>query len=172
MQVFGEISDGQMFNDASNVQTAALSKGKYDVQLILTNDKGCVDSVTYENYLQSMAKPVATILRYAPSEPTMFNTKVNFDNFSDDAVEFEWNFENADPAYSTEVSPEVYFPDGQSGSYEVYMIASSSFGCSDTMYDVIEILPRSNYLCTKCFYTRWKCTQPRMVCINSRCRYV
>lgn len=134
------LSDGQFVADVSNFQTGFMPRGTYDVQLILTNAYGCIDSVTYSSFIEAMPKPEAKY-HYTPNTPTTFNTKVEFLNFSNEAASYEWYIPEASPSFSTEESPTVLFPDGQSGNYEVFMIARSSFGCMDSVLGLVEIQP-------------------------------
>jgi len=134
------LSNGQFYQDEQSLLTSPLPAGVYDVQLILTNSAGCIDSIFKTNVLHAKALPQA-LFKFSPAEPTMFNTKVSFDNFSIGAVDYQWTFQDAQPNQSTQESPAVLFPDGLSGSYEVLMIAYSDFGCADTLIGVVNVLP-------------------------------
>jgi gliding motility-associated-like protein len=134
------ISDGEFYGNATEISTNEMSSGAYDVQLVLRNAAGCVDSLTFEDYLVSVPKPVANF-KFYPERPTSFNTGVNFTNFSLEGETYDWDFGAANPGTSTEKSPAVLFPDGQDGAYEVFMIATSSFGCRDTAVAVVNVFP-------------------------------
>lgn len=134
------IANGQFYLDQDTVYNGALSSGSYDVQLILTNQQGCIDSVTYPQFLNAMKLPEA-IFRFSPGQPTMFNTKVQFDNLSIDGANYEWTFEKATPGTSNEVSPNVLFPDGYAGNYEVQLVVITDFGCRDSIFNIVEVIP-------------------------------
>jgi gliding motility-associated-like protein len=134
------LSDGQFYMNTDSPSTIAMDRGFYNVQLILVNEHGCIDSIHYEDFLESMSKPNA-FYRYNPSSPTMFNTAVQFDNLSTGSVNYAWEFEKGNPAYSMDAAPRVLFPDGYTGNYGVLMIAYSDFGCADSLYSYVEVLP-------------------------------
>lgn len=134
------MSDGQFFMNMDTINTAAVMEGSYAMQLVLTNQYGCIDSVTYPSYLISHPVPVAKF-KYYPNLPTMFNTKVSFTNFSIDEYTSAWTFESGDPATSTATDPSTSFPEGEVGFYEVRLIVTSDFGCMDTTMQTVEVKP-------------------------------
>jgi len=134
------ISDGQFYTNQDTVVTNEMPYGSYSVQLILLNEFGCIDSVTYPGYLISHALPVA-VFKFAPGQPTMFNSTVTFDSYSLGANQFHWMFELGNPNSSTQEDPIVTFPDGYTGQYDVNLIVTSDFGCKDTVNGVVEVFP-------------------------------
>lgn len=134
------VAEDQFFLDQDTIDAMPLMHGSYDVQLILTNQQGCIDSVTYPQFLNSMKLPEA-IFRFSPGQPTMFNTKVQFDNLSIDGVSYEWTFEQGDPGYSNENAPSVTFPDGYADNYQVQLVAITDFGCRDSVFHTVEVIP-------------------------------
>ncbi|MBU2019664.1 MAG: gliding motility-associated C-terminal domain-containing protein, partial [Bacteroidetes bacterium] len=137
---FWMLNDGQIFTNNSQPSTNAMFAGAYDVQLILTNKYGCVDSVTYYDYLEPQPIPTARFL-FNPGQPSMFNTLVRFENVSMDATQYDWTFDQGSPPTSTEESPQTFFPDGFSGNYPVQLKVTSDFGCVDSITQIIEVLP-------------------------------
>lgn len=133
-------SDGQIYQNTDQLNSLAMPAGYYDVQLVLMNQQGCIDSVTYSDYLISEQIPTARF-RFSPGQPTMFNTLVKFDNFSEGAIDYAWTFEKASPPASNETSPSTTFPDGMTGNYKVMLVATSDFGCMDTISEIVEVLP-------------------------------
>lgn len=134
------ISDGQFFMDQETISTALMPAGSYDVQMIVTSPQGCIDSLTITDYLVVYPLPVANF-NWSPNPVTMFNTIVNFTNNSSLAVEYEWTFEDGDVASSFLKNPQVKFPDGVVGTYEVTLIAITEHGCRDTISRIIEVHP-------------------------------
>ena len=111
--------------------TDDLYAGMYDVQLVVTTPNGCIDSTTFNSFLNVQPKPNADF-RWSPDPITMFNTQVLFTNYSSGADTYQWFFQDAVPNQSSAENQEVTFPDGQTGLYDVILIANSTLGCSDT----------------------------------------
>ena len=134
------ISDGQSFINMDTIRNEALYDGNYDVQLVVTSPFGCVDSVTYPGFLNVQPIPTADF-KYSPNPVTVFNTEVNFSNYSSNATIFQWYFEGATPVASILEDPTVNYPDGVEGQYKVMLVATSELGCADTTYQTIIVLP-------------------------------
>lgn len=134
------ISDGQFFVNTDTIMTAEMMEGHYSVQLVLTNQFGCIDSVTYGNYLVSHPLPVAKF-KFYPGVPTMFATDVQFTNFSINEYASSWTFESGSPASSIEFEPSTTFPEGEIGFYDVELVVTSDFGCRDTAVQTVEVKP-------------------------------
>jgi hypothetical protein len=56
------LSNGNIYKDRENISTLPMQAGVYDVQLVLINKQGCIDSVFYPNFLTSVQNPKATFL--------------------------------------------------------------------------------------------------------------
>ena len=61
-----------------------------------------------------------------------------FDNTSIGAVDYDWDFGDGSPILNIE-SPTHVYPDDQSGTFTVELVAYSSLGCADTAYAEIEL---------------------------------
>ncbi len=138
--VVWNISDGQQFINQNEVIPADLYEGTYDVQLIVTSPDGCIDSTTFNSFLLVRPQPVADF-RWSPDPITMFNTQVMFQQNCTGADTYGWTFQSALPGTSNKETPIVTFPDGQTGYYEVTLIAYSDLGCSDTVTKIVPVLP-------------------------------
>lgn len=134
------LSDGQFYVNLDTIQTTPMMEGNYSVQLVMTNQYGCIDSVTYPNYLVSHPLPVAKF-KFYPGIPTMFSTDVQFTNFSVNAASSFWTFESGDPATSMDTDPSSTFPEGEVGFYDVELAVTSDFGCVDTAIQTVEVKP-------------------------------
>lgn len=134
------ISDGQFYSNQETITTESMPAGTYSVQLVVISPEGCIDSVTYQNYLTVHPLPVADF-NWNPNPIRMFNTEVHFGNLSTNASSYEWIFEAGDILTSYEEEPKVVFPEGITGEYDVTLIAISAFGCRDTLSKVVTILP-------------------------------
>jgi len=134
------ISNGDEFIDVDSLTTSSMMNGTYDVQLIVTSPNGCIDSTTFTDTLTVMQTPVADF-KWSPDPITMFNTQVLFTEYSLYANTYEWSFPGASPNSSTNESQMVLYPDGQTGTYYVTLIATSYLGCADTVTKEVVILP-------------------------------
>jgi gliding motility-associated-like protein len=70
------------------------------------------------------------------NSPPCINSVVNFTNNTTDAVSYNWKFGNA--LFSTEENPSTNY--SSEGNYDVQLIASSGFGCKDTLVLPVEIV--------------------------------
>ena len=114
--------------------------GSYDVQLIVTSPLGCIDSITMEDYLIVYPLPVANFT-WSPNPVQMFNTTVSFQNQSYLGHTYEWTFEEGSETFSTDEHPNITFPDGETGAYEVNLVTITEFGCRDSISKVVHVIP-------------------------------
>ena len=134
------VNDEDIYLNQDTITTNPFYAGEYDVQLVITSYEGCIDSVTFEELLVVDPKPVADF-RYSPNPVLMFNTQVHFDNYSFNGYTYEWFFESGYPATSTDYNPDVLFPDGLTGRYEVMLVTTSELGCTDTIIQELIVYP-------------------------------
>ena len=109
----------------------------YDVTLTVTNAVGCSHSVSSEDYVAVEATPTAEFL-FNPTVLTIENTQVAFENRSEAASTYTWDFGDESPINS-EVDPEHTFPD-VAGEYIVRLDAYSASGaCHDYTQKLIVV---------------------------------
>ncbi|TNF47174.1 MAG: gliding motility-associated C-terminal domain-containing protein, partial [Bacteroidetes bacterium] len=134
------VSNGQSFTDQENIIIEDLYAGVYDIQVIVTTPDGCIDSTTFNNYLTVYPIPDADFT-YSPNPVKQFNTSVFLTNYTIGASNYEWFIEQGTPSYSQAENVQTSLPDGEVGSYEVILIATSEFGCIDTAIRIIDVKP-------------------------------
>lgn len=134
------LSNNDEFIDMNQITTSSMMAGFYTVQLIVTSPDGCIDSTTWNNYLTVQPTPIADF-KWSPEPITMFNTQVLFTSYSLYADTYSWSFPGATPNNSTNDDQSVLYPDGQTGTYDVTLIAYSNLGCSDTITKQVIIYP-------------------------------
>lgn len=139
--VYWWVEPNMEFLNVDTITTDTLMAGQYDMQMIVTTDLGCVDSLFFEDALNVKPKPKADF-KHSPNPVLMFNTNVLFTNYSILGNTYEWWFEDGYPATSTLPSNiQVEFPDGQTGVYDITLVATSELGCTDTMVYELVVFP-------------------------------
>ncbi len=119
---------------AQSVQQAPantyLNSGNYTVSLKVTNDKGCFSTYTKPQYikLNGGIKP-----EFSFNQPAVCHTPVTiaFNNLTTGpgALSYQWVFGDG----STSAQPAPSHTYTAPGSYSVYLISTSSSGCTDTV---------------------------------------
>jgi len=157
-------SIGEPFNMTSNSANPTFTiqdTGRYDVQLIVENANGCVDTVMIEDYIRVGNKPIVDF----EGDPLIGCLEEDkfFTNLSTGAADsWEWFF--GDDGYSNIENPLYNFTDP--GDYDVALYVSHN-GCTDSLrkIDYIRILePRS------LFAVEYNCENPYTVNIINRSR--
>jgi len=138
--VYWLVDGEQEFLNQNQILTDSLWAGSYDIQMIVTTYLGCVDSLTFTNALEVKPRPKADF-RYSPNPVLMFNTTVNFQNYSINGYTYQWFFDGGYPSNSTLKNVTVQYPDGQTGTYDVMLITTSELGCIDTAWQQVVVFP-------------------------------
>jgi gliding motility-associated-like protein len=114
--------------------------GLFNIQMTVTTVNGCVYDTTYWNHIEIGEYPTANFSWY-PSQIPMFNPVANFmDASSNDVTNWYWQFESGTPISSSDQYPSTSFPEGEVGEYLVTLIATTEFGCSDTMTNYVPVI--------------------------------
>lgn len=123
-------SDTITITNTSNLYSSA---GTYNVSLVVTENSGCKDSLTQSVVVHP--NPLASFTANQVCEGTV----TNFSNTSTGASSYQWSFES--PNQSTAVNPSYTF--SGNGTYNVELIAISTFGCDDTITSnvVVDMTP-------------------------------
>lgn len=139
-EVFWYISDGQTFNQLDSLTVLIEEPGTYNVKVVAVTTNGCRDSTTVYEMLEVYPVPFADFT-YSPKPVRMFNTTVQFQNYSTHATQYDWYFENGTPLTSELKNPISKFPEGETGSYEVQLVVSTDMGCQDSITKIIDVIP-------------------------------
>jgi gliding motility-associated-like protein len=134
------LSDGQEYQMMDTIYPDSLYHGSYDIRLIVVSPEGCIDSAKFINALTVLPKPEADF-RWSPDPVQMFNTEVLFTNYSTGADTYQWDFEGASPSASTSEDVVTMFPDGVAASYDVTLVATSDYGCTDVVTKKVIVMP-------------------------------
>lgn len=111
--------------------------GTYTVKVVITDNVGCMDSLTRNAYIESHN----TIASFAADDTTRcIGDTVHFTNYSSSAtnstLSYTWDFGDGSPTVGTKDPSHVYT---QTGFYTVKLIATDNIGCADTLI-------KSNYI--------------------------
>lgn len=132
---------------AQNGTANFLSQGCYDISLTVTDNNGCSTSRTKTGLV--CVNPQATAAFTAsPQDATVTSPEIQFINHSTNATSYIWMF--GDGGTSAAFSP-VHAYDPVVGNYLVKLIATNSFGCSDTSSVIVRILDELVYYVPNCF---------------------
>ena len=138
--VFWQINHNVDYVNQDTILSQELMAGQYDIKMTVTSFEGCVDSVLFTDAITVLPKPTANF-HFSPDPVTMFNTTVDFQNYSLNGNSFQWFFNGATPSSSTQENVMVQYPDGVDGTYEVMLIATSDLGCIDTTIQTLIVHP-------------------------------
>lgn len=139
-EVYWYVSNGDAFTMQDTIIVDEKTPGVYDVQLTAVTPNGCVVTKTESNMLIVYDKP-KIYFTYYPHPATVLNTEIKFQNGTVGADSYYWTFEEGSPAYSYATNPTTMLPEETIGSYDVQLIATSEFGCTDTLSKIIQVLP-------------------------------
>ncbi len=128
--IFG---DGNTSNIAT-AQNTYLTAGPYNVQLSVTNSNGCL--ATKDTSIVIYPKPVAGFVKANVCDGITANL-TNTSSIISGNLNYSWNLGDGTIITSENVGHD-YATDGK---YGIQLIASSGFGCTDTITDSITIHP-------------------------------
>ncbi|MEN8224499.1 MAG: PKD domain-containing protein, partial [Bacteroidota bacterium] len=130
-----DFDDGNSGNGQNITHTYA-SDGTFNVQLIVTNDTACVDSVTLP--VQVHPLPIAGFT-IAPSDSVCLNTEMTFDDASSSSVgitSWDWDFGDGNTTSGSSVT-HTY---ASTGTYDVYLYILNDNSCVDTLMQQVTVV--------------------------------
>ncbi len=128
-------TDGRSFSGAE-AQVVYREAGLYDVQLVATDrNTGCTDSLTKVDLLEVLPAVIASFT-VDKNPVSLENGLVSFNNTSENADSFEWNF--GDGVTDQSYSPSHRYT--ELGDYIAQLTASSLYGCSDSASTTIAVV--------------------------------
>jgi large repetitive protein len=122
--------DGNTSNQTSPTHTYQ-TNGTYQVQLIVQNTDGCLDTLVqeYRNY----QIPVASII---PNNNCLTYPTLLSDNSTGQIASWSWTTNN-----TSQTSQNFNYTFNSPGTYPVQLIIQSVDGCIDTAYNQFEVYP-------------------------------
>ena len=125
--------EAQGIINSQNPSYTFSTPGSYDVQLIVTSDMGCLDTMSMLDYINAYSIPTAGFFA-TPNPATLGDALVSFTNSSSlDAVNFLWDFDGL----GTSVGFEPQFDFAFADTFNITLIVSTIHGCSDTATGVV-----------------------------------
>ncbi|NUM32200.1 MAG: M4 family metallopeptidase [Bacteroidetes bacterium] len=103
--------------------------GLFDVTLTCVSNQGCKNSIKKTSFIKVIELPVSDF-NYTPTEITLADPTVIFNNNSSNYTNFEWDFGDL-ATNSSDANPIHTYSD--KGVYKVKLISFNSLGCSDTI---------------------------------------
>ena len=122
--------NGNVSSDCGPVTVVYDYPGYFDVTLTTTSQTGCVNTITYQDYIYTEEPPVAD---FEPSVYTVSNLDptIEFTNQSQGATDYIWDFGDGSP-YGYDQDPTHTFPEDAAG-VSVTLYAYSNIGCMDSI---------------------------------------
>lgn len=136
-----------MFEDTSGVLGTDLSRnssfafphtGKYNIQLSVTDNNGCIDTITRD----IITNPIPTSDFTYTEKQDNLQGQLIFNNVSAGAEAYHWDFGNG--TTSTAENPKVTYD--EDGTYPIELISWNAFNCSDTLKIDYELLFKGLYI--------------------------
>ena len=138
--------DGNTSTQCGNVSTIYTDTGCYDVSYSLTSSTGCIKDSTITEMICVYEYPIANF-SYSPAFLSFDDTLVSFNNNSTGATNYFWDF--AGVGNSNLENPEFIF--SGIGIYNITLTATSDYGCSDVISQLIEIGTGSTFFVPNSF---------------------
>jgi len=130
------ISNGSVLTGCGMATTTFTQAGCYDITLTVNFTDGCTNFLKATNLVcVEDPKAIFTASNYVINE---FDPIVQFNNYSNDASTYVWNFGDGSTTTTTE-NPTYNYSASEFADYLVTLIAYSPFGCSDTAQSIIEM---------------------------------
>jgi gliding motility-associated-like protein len=126
-----------------------INPGTYSVSLSITTDKGCVSNLVKPSYITTWPNPEAA---FTSSEPaTIMQPGISFTDQSSNPVTWNWQFGDGDSLGLLTANPSHNYPSEDSGTYQVRLIISNIYGCTDTAYHPVRVGPVFNFNAPNCY---------------------
>ncbi len=144
-QVTWDFGDG-ITTESINAVHQYEEVGTYTINVEITSPFGCITKRTYENWITITPEPIADFI-YSPEEINSLNPTVEFQDISQYTESWFWNFNDESIAYTQ--NPSYVFKD--TGYHQIQLIAINSNGCSDTLLQVVDVVPKVTYFLPNAF---------------------
>ncbi len=125
--------------DSSSIQNPShtfLSSGTHNVTLTLTSDKGCVSSITNDVVVYPLPEANLGLSSHCYGVPIQFNDLSTIQTGS--ITSWQWDFGDGSSVSILQNPIHIY---NSSGIYDIILIVSSQYSCTDTVHYQADISP-------------------------------
>jgi gliding motility-associated-like protein len=112
------------------------SPGSYEVALTITSNQGCSATGTLAQDIEVYPYPDANFT-WEPLPPNILENEIQFINQTSLGSTFEWDFGIL--GSSNLPNPTITLPLVDQGFYPVCLVATSIYGCTDTICNIVDI---------------------------------
>lgn len=140
--------DGTQSNTLGYVTHCYTTPGIYSVQLTVTDNNGCSNTLIKNNWINVHPVPVAAF-SYSPQPISIFNPVVNFINQSQGHNTSSWSFGDVANSFSNEESPVFTYSD--TGLYHASLVVTNEYGCNDTANNILKVMPDFSFYAPNAF---------------------
>lgn len=146
-EITWDFGDGQFTEGISPVNEYTVP-GTYTVVVGITSPIGCFVSDTFPELIFVDSLPEANFVYSPPRGISNFSPEVEFTDLSFNAVFWDWKF--ADGKDSSILQHPVHvFAD--TGKQEVELLITSFYGCTDTLRQIVDVVPKITYYLPNAF---------------------
>jgi gliding motility-associated-like protein len=133
--------DGSATGTGANIDHLYLNDGTYNVTLSAVTAFGCISSITNVSYIDVYPAPTAGFSS-SPNPATSTSPVVMFSDESIGATSWAWDFTYVpSPGINTSTDQNPSFSYSETGGYIVQQVVTNTFGCTDTAYNNVEVVP-------------------------------
>jgi len=130
---FDDLNDNNL-SISSNPYHIFNSSGYYDITVSIITADGCKLTKTVDNMINVYPSPKAKF-EVLPSVVTILKPSFDFDNYSEGASYYVWDFDDGDMSNIFEPRHTYKYV----GDYNVELVAVSDLGCKDTAMYIIRV---------------------------------
>ena len=140
-----DFGDGGSSDEISPTHTYE-QEGTYTVSVDIISPIGCETDTIFPDLISVKPSPVANF-SFTPNEPNNLEPIVRFDDQSEGAILWEWQF--GEEGRSFDRNPTYHFRD--TGRYEIKQIVTHPSGCMDTLIQFLDVRPEVTYYLPNAF---------------------
>jgi len=135
------MGDGFGFNQKNINPTHVFHEaGTYSLELLVVSPNGCTQQARWEDWMEVYPMPFASF-NYYPKTANIVEPILHFEDRSDDALAWEWQFNGQD--ISIAQHPQFHFLD--TGQQQIQLVVTNLEGCTDTSVQYIDVALVTTY---------------------------
>ncbi len=127
---------------SANASYTYTDTGSYTLSLYMSSDHECTDTISMNDTIKVHVVPKAAFDTIINTSGYPYDGIVSFLNLSQNATSYVWNF--GDGTTSTDENPSHTYE--HINTYSALLIATNSFGCSDTAFQTFLVIKKALYV--------------------------